>query len=129
MIDLFRPVSTAVTDTLNVNFEERQRRSNVVDSLMLWLIGKAKKKNVPDLSERLEEMRKRTKKMVEDMEIAFDKSKLVIKVAGSSERTWQMYRLGTDWFEPDEKAVEHVLAGLLDDSARYTNNANEQPSA
>ena len=120
MIDLFEPIAEDMGKIFEREFDDRKKRSQIVERLMLWLTADARKKEVPDLDKRLKEMQKRTEAMVEDMEIVIEDGKLVVKVAGSSEDVWRMYRLGSNWFEPDKNAVERILAGLLDDSGPKT---------
>jgi len=115
MFDLFKPIADVAQEIFQEKVDDRQKRAQVAEKLMVWLAGEARKKPVADLPKRLESMRKKTEKMVEDMKITFEHGKLVVKVAGSSEDTWRMYRLGSDWFEPDKDAVERVLAGLFDE--------------
>jgi len=120
MIDIFKPISGTMEEIFDQEFEDRKKREQIVERLMVWLTGEARKKEVPDLEKRLEDMRRRTKAMVEDMKVVIENGKLVVKVAGSAEQTWRLYRLGSNWFEPDKKAVERVLAGLLDEAGSYT---------
>jgi len=119
MIDLFKPIAGALDEIFEQQFDDRKKRDQIVERLMVWLTGEARKKEVPDLEKRIKDMRERTKAMVEDMKVVIEDGKLVVKVAGSSEQTWRMYRLGSNWFEPDKKAVERILAGLLDEAGSY----------
>ena len=119
MIDIFKPISGAMEEIFEQEFDERKKRDQIVEQLMVWLTGEARKKEIPDLDKRIEDMRKRTKDMVEDMKVVIEDGKLVVKVAGSAEQTWRLYRLGSSWFEPDKYAIERILAGLLDEAGSY----------
>jgi hypothetical protein len=119
MIDLFKPIADTAEEIFQKRLDERLRRAQIVEKLIVWLTGEARKKDVPDLPKRIDVMRKRTEAMVEDMKITFEKGKLVVKVTGSAEETWRMYRLGSNWFEPDKDAVERILAGLFDEAGSY----------
>lgn len=118
MFDMFKLIADASTEIFQEKLDDRAKKAQVAEKLMIWLTNDARKKpDIPDLPKRLDDMRKKTTKMVEDMEIKFDGGKLVVKVTGSSENTWRMYRLGSDWFEPDEDAVERVLSGLFTETS------------
>jgi DNA-binding protein YbaB len=120
MIDLFKPISDATKEIFQKKLDDRHKRDLAASRMIVWLTNEARKKEVPDLPKRLEDMQKRTKAMMEDMEIVIEEGKLVVKVAGSAEDTWRMYRLGSSWFEPDKDAIERILAGLFDEAGSYT---------
>lgn len=116
MIDLFKEaLQPAVENEFARGFDQRERRAQVANALYTWLVNDARKKQVPDLAQRLEKMRKRIDVMVEDMEIKFVNNKPVVKVAGSSEDTLKALRLGTDWFVGTDDVVELVVTGLFDE--------------
>lgn len=112
-IDIFPLIKDTVDNVYQQHFDDREQRSKVVEALMQWLTLRARKKAVPDLTERLRRMQERTKKMVENMTVVIEKDKPVVKVGSSDEETWKMFRLGTDWFEPNPDAIETVLSGLF----------------
>lgn len=104
-----------VNNVFQERFDDREQRQKVVEALMQWLTIKARKKEVPDLGERLADIEKRVKKMVEGMKIEIKDNKPVVSVAGSDEDTWKMFRLGTNWFEPNPDLTETVLSGLFNE--------------
>ncbi len=116
MIDLFKEaIKPAVENEFARGFDQRERRAQVSNALYTWLVNKARKRQVPDLADRLEKMRVRIDRMVEHMEIKFVNNKPVVKVAGSSEDTLKALRLGTDWFVGTDDVVELVVTGLFDE--------------
>jgi len=112
-IDIFPLIKDTVDSAFEQCFDDREQKSKVVEALMQWLTLRARKKTVPDLTERLRGMRERTQKMVDNMTVVIEKDKPVVKVRSSDEETWKMFRLGTDWFEPNPDAIETVLSGLF----------------
>jgi hypothetical protein len=116
MIDLFKPISDATQEIFQKKIDDRNKRALAAYKMIIWLAGDARKKDVPDLPKRLEDMRKKTEAMMQEMKITIEDGKLVVKVAGSAEDTWRMYRLGSSWFEPDKDAIERILAGLFDEA-------------
>lgn len=117
MIDLFKPLSGAMDEVFKDGFDDRNRRAQVVEALMVWLANEARKKEVDDIPQRIENMRKRTEQMVEKMTVVIKDGKMVVTVTGSAESTWRAFRLGTDWFDGDEHALERVLSGLMNDTS------------
>ena len=112
-VDIFQLIEGTVDSVFQQRFDDREQKAKVVEALMQWLTVRARKKKVPDLTEKLRGMQERTKKMVDSMTIEIEKDKPVVKVASSDEETWKMFRLGTDWFEPNPDAIETVLSGLF----------------
>ena len=107
-----------ITDTVDNVFQQRlndsAQRAKVVAALTQWL-AQARKKDVPDLTHKLRDMEERTKNLVENMTIEIERDKPVVKVAGSDEDTWKMFRLGTSWFESNPDLIETVLSGLFNE--------------
>lgn len=119
MIDFMEPVTAALKEIMDQEFDDKDKRKRIAQNLMIWLTNEARKKPVSDLAERLEIMRKNVERMVEDMAIEIEDGKLVVKVSGSAEDTWRAFRIGTDWFEPDKFALERIFAGLFDEAGSY----------
>lgn len=113
--DIFPLITDTVDNVFQQRLDDPEQQAKVVAALMQWLTVKARKKDVPDLTEKLREMQQRTKKMVENMTIEIENDKPVVKAAGSDEETWKMFRLGTSWFEPNPDLIETVLSGLFNE--------------
>lgn len=93
--------------------DDPERQEKVADKLYTWLVTKARKKPVPDLQSKLEDWRKRLDHLAENLEIKFEKDKLVVKSAGSAEDTLKRLRLGSDWFDGSPDILEMVVSGLF----------------
>lgn len=113
--DLMPVILDGVHNVFQQRLDDRDQRKKVAEALMRWLTLKARKKPVPDLDARLQAVRVRVEKLVEKMTIEIEKDKPVVKVAGSDEDTWKMFRLGTSWFEPNPDLIETVLSGLFNE--------------
>ena len=114
-LDLMAPVQDCVDDVFKQRLADRSQRAKTVQAMMQWLQVKARKKPVPDLAERLDRMEAAVTKLVDHMAIKFEDGKIVVKPAGSDEMTWNMFRLGTDWFDPNPDLTETVLSGLFNE--------------
>ena len=114
-VDIFPLIKDTVDNVFKQRLQDREQRAKVVTALMLWLTVKARKKDVPDLDERLKRIEARVKKMVDNMVIEIKDDKPVVKVSGSDEDAWKMFRLGTGWFEPNPDLIETVLSGLFNE--------------
>lgn len=112
-LDFFLPVSVTVNNVFQQRLEDREQRKKVADALMSWLTLKARKKPVPDLSKRLSVMQSSVEAMVENLSIEIVEGKPVVKTAGSAEDTLKMFRLGTNWFDPNPDLTETILSGLF----------------
>jgi hypothetical protein len=71
----------------------------VVEQLSHWLEG-ARKKALPDLPERLNQMRKRFEVLARSARAEFTDNGPVIIATGDAERTLRLLEHGSDWFEP-----------------------------
>lgn len=114
-VDFFPTILEGVDNVFQQRLKDKEQQQKVVTALMDWLTDKAKKKPLPDLQARLDEMRERVKKLVKGMTIEIKHDKPVVKAAGSDEDTWKMFRLGSSWFEPNPDLMETVLSGLFNE--------------
>lgn len=114
-LDIFPLIKDTVDNVFQQRLDDRDQRAKVVEALTQWLANEARKKKVPDLDVKLRDMQERTRKLVEGMTIEIEKDKPVVKAAGSDEATLKMFRLGTDWFEPNPDLIETVLSGLFNE--------------
>lgn len=114
IFDIYPVLLEGVDNVFQQRLDDREQRRKVAEALMQWLT-KARKKEVPDLAEKLRNMQQRVNKLVEGMTIEIEKDKPVVRTAGSDEDTWKMFRLGTSWFEPNPDLIETVLSGLFNE--------------
>lgn len=108
-----------VHESVEQEFAQRieSRRPQIVAAVMLWLTTEARVKVVPDLESRVAALKKRVERMVSEMEVKLVDGKLVVKVRGSDEETFKMFRLGTNWFEPHPEPDVLFLTGFFDELA------------
>ena len=114
-VDIFPTILDGVHNVFQQRLDDKEQRQKVVAALMEWLTLKARKKPVPDLQARLDAMQVRVKKLVEGMKIEIKDDKPVVIAAGSDEDTLKAFRLGTSWFESNDRLMETVLFGLFDE--------------
>ncbi len=102
-----------ILDNTEVMLNERlnERRENVTSALTSWLVDVARKKPLPDLDVRINEMINRFKRLSENMELKIVDGVIVVKAASSDEDTLKMLRIGTTWFDPDPQYLERIISG------------------
>jgi hypothetical protein len=93
-----------------------QRRQ--VAAALMQMFTNLRKKPVTDLDRRVQTMRQQIDRAVEDMSLQFVRGELVIKVAGSAELLINLFRRGSDWFQPEPDVDKIVLAAMLTDPKR-----------
>lgn len=92
-------------------------RQRAAQALVFWLINDARKRTVPDLEQRLADLRDRIYIMADEMHLEFKEGKLVVAAVGSSQDVLQMLRRGTAWFEGTDEVENLILTGILDKAA------------
>lgn len=110
-------LSDFVYESVKNEFDERleYRRPQIVSAVMMWLTTEAHLKTLPDIDRRVADVQKRVERLVENMRVVLEDGKLVVKVNGSDEETFKMFRLGTDWFAPHPEPHELFLIGFFDE--------------
>lgn len=92
-------------------------RESAAQALMDWL-GRARKVPSADLLKRLEDYRVRIQALAASMTLQFDGQRVVVKATGTSERTLNELRYGSDWFEGSDNITETIMTGVTT-SGRY----------
>lgn len=87
-------------------------RKKMTDAVMDWLKGPARKKNIPDLQERLQNMGSRVENMMKSIRFAVRDKEIVVIADGSGEDTLRAFANGTDWFEPCDDIVSIMISAL-----------------
>lgn len=94
-----------------------EAREGAAQALMDWL-GQVRKVPHPDLPQRLEAYRARIQDLTSSMALQFDGQRVVVKATGTSERTLNELRYGSDWFEGSDNITETIMTGVTT-SGRY----------
>lgn len=113
-----KELEEVIKESVKSEFDERlkERRPFIVDAVMNWMASpEANVKPLPDLPQRMETLRQQVVQLVENMHIELGENKLVVKVHGSDEETFKMFRLGTLWFMPHPEPTELFLTGFFDE--------------
>ena len=107
-------LEAALQEAVNAVLNERLKAhsAQVEARLVEWLINTAKKKPVPDLDKRLQEMSVEIKRMVENLSLDYRNGQLVVKASGTAEETLRKLRLGTLWFDPVPDVTTLILSGI-----------------
>ena len=113
MNELSSIIDRSVDDQFTRLAEDRELREKVADKLFQWLVNTARKKPIPNLDVKLEEWRGRIKHLSENLEIKFERDKLVVTSAGSADDTLKRLRLGSDWFDGSGDILEMIVAALF----------------
>lgn len=114
------PLQEILNQALNQTLKDRlnrEQRQKIANWLTKWLRDVARKKPLPDLAQRLDRFQLEIEKMTENAEIVFEAGKPVFTVKGSGDDTWKRLRLGTDWFDGDDKIMNYVMAGVADNES------------
>jgi hypothetical protein len=88
-------------------------RQRVAEELFNWLALRARKKDMPDMADRLKEMRKRFEVLADRFELAIERGKLVVRATGEAQATLRMLERGTDWFDPASDAAGLIAGAVL----------------
>lgn len=111
IVDAYR---AAIDGVLERRLRSEAQRETVVAAVMGGFES-LKKQPVPDLDKRTKDIEKKVRKLAEEVRIGFVNSRLVVRVAGSSESLIKQLRFGSDWFAPWPKIDEVLLAAILVD--------------
>lgn len=111
IVDTYR---AAIDEILDLRLRSPAQRETVVAAVMGGFES-LEKKPVPDLDKRTKDIEEKVRKLAEEVKIGFVNSRLVVKVAGSSESLIKQLRFGSDWFAPWPKIDEVLLAAILVD--------------
>lgn len=114
MPDVYTVLMGGVTGMLGKYATDREQQEKVVTDLMEWLAG-AKKRPVPDIEKRMEDMRKRVEHLSENLTVEIVRGKLVVRTAGSDSDTLKMFQFGTSWFEPHPDVTAQIVNALITD--------------
>ena len=109
--------NASVDAVMKDRLRNRKQRDLVVTAIMDGF-AKLRKKPVQDEPQRLQKLQERVYRMSESVAIGFEKGRMVVKVAGSSEALMSELRRGTDWHDPWDKVDEILLAAILTDPER-----------
>jgi pyruvate/2-oxoacid:ferredoxin oxidoreductase alpha subunit len=90
----------------------KERHEHSAAAVVAWLTS-ARKKDLPDLVDRMKKMNKAIYRLAETMKFKFKDGEIVVMAEGSSEQTLTQLLMGTSWFEPDTDLVAQLLSGLF----------------
>lgn len=114
MTDLSSAISTAVDDSLTMTFEESaDAREKIAEKIYHWLATEARKAPLPDLAERLNQMKIKIDKLSRELHVTFQGD--IIKLEAStaeSDITLTLLSRGSSWFSPHPSLPEVVIQAL-----------------
>lgn len=117
-MDLHKTLQSAIESTVAAsvtgNRTKQEIAARVESSLSDYFVNDTRKKPLEDIEIRVEAMLKRIHDLSENIEIKLVNNKLVVKAEGRNEETLRMLRLGTNWFDGNQYAVETILRGLFE---------------
>ena len=108
--DLKIEIRQSVLADLNQTLSDRHRWA--VQALQTHF-ATVRKKQVPDLADRIETMNQQIETMVQKATLDLEHGRLVVRLSGPSEGTWKALLYGSDWFVPSPLLLETMLAGLM----------------
>jgi len=88
-------------------------RDRVLSYLTEWLAG-TRKKQVPDLNQRMEAFRKRIEVLARTFDLTIERGQFVVKASGEAESTLRMLERGTDWFDPIGDVAVLVIGAVFE---------------
>lgn len=114
MIANFDDIKTEIRQSLlaDLNQTLADRHSWAVQAIQTHF-ATVRKKQVPDLADRIEKMNRQIETMVQQATFDLAEGKLVVKFSGPAEGTWKALLYGSDWFVPSPLLLETMLAGLM----------------
>ncbi len=92
---------------------EEPTAKRVSSALVSWLSNTAKKKDVPDLAERLTDWASRIEKMSRELVIKLDGEKVHVFAEGDAHTTLVLLDRGSDWFEGHQDVALEIAKAVF----------------
>lgn len=93
---------------------EDRGRERVKEALQNWLVFTARKKPDVDLSQRLEDFRKRIGILADTLTLEVGQNGYVVRAVGDAETTLKALERGTEWFDPMVNLTENVVGAVFE---------------
>jgi hypothetical protein len=116
-MNLFPDIRELVANAIHGQIQvahTRQVTARVDAALNLWLV-QVRKKNVPNLEQRMMDFRKRIGVLAAKVELAYSEGRIVVKATGDADTTLRMIKRGTDWFDPADDADKLIAGAMLNE--------------
>lgn len=110
---MFDASAIVIDDLADVLTPDEADRVRIVEALNYWLAFTVRKKPLPDLEQRMEDLKPKIKDMVDSITFEREDSTLVVKVDPNHQATWSMLEFGTLWFEPHPNLVAEVINAYM----------------
>lgn len=92
---------------------EKPVANRVSSALVTWLNDKARKKAVPDLPSRLQDMSARIEKLSQELVIRLDGEKVHVSADGDAHTTLVLLDRGSDWFEGHQDVALEIAKAVF----------------
>jgi branched-subunit amino acid aminotransferase/4-amino-4-deoxychorismate lyase len=102
----------AVNEALDLSRETREKISS---EIYRWLVEDARKANINRLEEHLQRMKKKLKKLSDDLVLKIDEKGLIISAIDVNSEVLITHLVrGSDWFEPHPNLAKAILQTIYE---------------
>lgn len=98
-----------------LNSLDKEERRKLADTIFQWVATRARKKPVPDLQERLNQLQKNLYSMADQLKFEVTESDQInLQVVGSAEHILKELTFGSTWFDGHPRLADFILKAVFD---------------